>query len=190
VAKARSEEAVIAFKFLGPGRTSLFTGFEWPAEGGAMSTAAGPIEPCRRGFHVCRAAQLPYWIGEALWVVQIGGTIVEGRDAVVASRARLLREVTAWREGRASEMAAACVERAAAIVAAARARPRHAARGFLAEADSFARAGEVAAAAHSAACAVASLAPATNQHRAYRRERAWQARWLSLSLGLEDARRA
>jgi hypothetical protein len=92
-----------AYKFLTAGGEGPLTGFHWPLpEGGAPGAwveTEGPLGACRRGAHVCLASDLPYWIGEELWEVEASGDQVEGVDCLVVRRARLVREVTAWREG-------------------------------------------------------------------------------------------
>ena len=109
------------WKFLGPGATAPFSGVRWPTPSsrgpGGWLESADPPDPSRRGLHLCRDRDLPYWIGEELYVVEAEGPVVEGRSFVVASRARLLRRVDAWSREAAVGFALGCVEATCALVA-------------------------------------------------------------------------
>ena len=35
-----------------------------------MPRIEGELIPCQRGYHLCRVADLPYWIGPSLYVVE------------------------------------------------------------------------------------------------------------------------
>jgi hypothetical protein len=173
------EEAMNArFKFLSPGALGPVSGFRWPVpengRPGAWIETRGPLDPCRSGAHVCRVNDLPYWMAEELWEAETGGDHIEGIDCQVFRRARLVREVTAWREGGALRFAAACAARAAREIASAP-DPSDAARGFSGDAAECARHGFVAAGAFAAAIAVAKLHRSDFETAAFRRERAWQA---------------
>jgi hypothetical protein len=88
---------VIAYKFLRPDGTSVFTSFRWQLpDGGPGPWVDAVVDPCRSGIHACRVGDLPLWAGRALFEVELGGRIVEGAHKVVASRGRLLRRVDAW----------------------------------------------------------------------------------------------
>jgi hypothetical protein len=86
------EAVVIAYKFLREDGTSVFTGFRWAV--GEWVEAA--VAPCYSGVHACRPADLPFWVGRALYEVELAGDIVAEPTKVVASRARLLRRLEAW----------------------------------------------------------------------------------------------
>jgi hypothetical protein len=105
---------VIAYKFLRPDGTSAFTRFRWPLPDGG---APGPwvesaVEPCRSGIHACRAEDLPYWVGGAMYEAELDGEIVEERTKVVAARARLLRPVERWDGALRDEYTRMCADRA------------------------------------------------------------------------------
>lgn len=112
---ARYKYAMRAYKTLSEGR-SQFTGLSWPlpagGQPGAWVQADGPIALCDNGIHACDSHQLPHWIGMELWEVELGGEIVRESDAVIASRARLLRRVEAWDEPTRRRFATWCLERA------------------------------------------------------------------------------
>ena len=84
---------MIAYKFLDQGAISPFAGFRWPA--GEWVDAHG-ADPCRRGIHACRLRDLPFWLREELWEIELDGEIVVRPRKVVAPRARLVRPVREW----------------------------------------------------------------------------------------------
>jgi hypothetical protein len=50
------------------------------------------------GPHACRAVDLPGWIDDELWLIELDGDVEAHEDVVVAQRARLVRRVDAWDE--------------------------------------------------------------------------------------------
>jgi hypothetical protein len=91
------EALVIAYKFLRPDGTGVFTKFPWPLpNGGPGEWVETTIEPCRSGIHACRVDHLPLWAGRALYEVELDGEIREEHLKVVASRGRLRRRIGAW----------------------------------------------------------------------------------------------
>lgn len=110
---------MIAYKFLRPDGSSVFTSFRWPlpdAEPGDWVEA--PIEPCRSGIHACRPRDLPYWAGRVLYEIELDGEIVEEGDKVTAGRGRLVRPIPAWEEQR-DAYTRMCADRAHELVRAA-----------------------------------------------------------------------
>ena len=92
---------MIAYKFLRPDGTGVFTRFAWPLPGdrpGAWVEA--PIQACRSGIHACRVEHLPLWLGRELYEIELAGAIVAERTKVVAERGRLVRRVDAWDDRR------------------------------------------------------------------------------------------
>ena len=88
---------MIAYKFLRADGSSVFTGFRWPLPDGEPGPwIDAPVEPCRSGIHACRIGDLPFWVGRALYEVELEGELLEQPTKVVAARARLLRRVHAW----------------------------------------------------------------------------------------------
>jgi hypothetical protein len=65
--------------------------------------------------HACRISDLAYWIGEALWMVELGGSVgnVDG-TALTADRGRLVLPVPGWEEA-AADLAADCTARLAVL---------------------------------------------------------------------------
>ena len=105
--------AMIAYKFLRRDGTSVFSGFRWPLPGDAPGAwIDAPIEPCRSGIHACRRRDLPYWVGRALYEIELDGEIVEDRSKLIASRARLLRPVSAWDDAQRDAYTRMCADRA------------------------------------------------------------------------------
>ena len=76
----------------------------------------GPPSPSRRGLHLSRVADLPYWLGEELYAVEVDGDVVEGRSVVAASRARLTERVTGWHRDAAVAFGRDCVWAARDVV--------------------------------------------------------------------------
>ena len=88
-----------AYKFLRRDGTGVFTSRAWPlpGPGGPGAWVEAPLDPCRSGIHACRVRDLPLWLGQELYEIELGGDIVEARTKVVASRRRLLRRIVAAR---------------------------------------------------------------------------------------------
>lgn len=104
---------MIAYKFLRPDGTSVFTGFRWPLpDGGEGPWVDARVEPCRSGVHACRPSDLPLWIGRVLYEVELGGDIVEQPTKIVASRGRLIRRVEAWDDELRDAYTRMCADRA------------------------------------------------------------------------------
>lgn len=104
---------MIAYKFLKPDGTSVFTDFGWPLpNGGPGAWVDAHVEPCRSGIHACRPPQLPLWAGQVLYEVELDGEIVEDRTKLVAGRARLVRRIDAWDQGVRDRYTRMCAERA------------------------------------------------------------------------------
>lgn len=101
------------FKFLASAATGPFSGFRWPTppdrdNPGGWVDAQQPLEPCRSGLHLCRAADLPFWLHEELYIVEAAGPVVEQDTFVLAARARLLRRVRPWSPSTAYLFACEC----------------------------------------------------------------------------------
>jgi hypothetical protein len=104
---------VIAYKFLHADGTSLFTGFRWPLpDGGPGDWVDAAVEPCRSGIHACRPSDLPFWVGRALYEIELDGEIVEARTKIVATRGRLTRRVDAWDDDTRDAYTRMCADRA------------------------------------------------------------------------------
>ena len=104
---------MIAYKFLRPDGTSVFTRFTWPLpdDGPGPWVDAG-VDPCRSGIHACRRADLPLWLGRSLYEIELEGEVREEATKVVAPRGRLLRRIDAWDEATREEYTRMCADRA------------------------------------------------------------------------------
>jgi hypothetical protein len=70
------------------------------------------LAPCHYGLHLCREADLLYWLGPTIWEAEYEGECVEDGDKVVVRKARILRKIEFWNERTARLFAADCGERA------------------------------------------------------------------------------
>jgi hypothetical protein len=198
---------MIAYKFLSCGRIAPFTGFQWPAAGSWVEQDRW-VEGA--GVHACRLCDLPYWVGEELWRIELDGSTLERESQIEAARGRLVEPVAGWSLSR---FAFACAFRtrdlalqalrgcdAADVEKALRAASDvaellHAARNaralsgepgemvaYVADAAVRALEGNAGSSSHTAAVAAVAL----HGHRAaFTEERRWQSRWLAAELALE-----
>jgi hypothetical protein len=67
---------------------------------------------CKRGIHACRTHDLPWWLGEELWQIELGGEVTRGQHKLVAPAGRLVSRIDGWTTPRAHEFAEACAGRA------------------------------------------------------------------------------
>jgi hypothetical protein len=201
---------MIAYKFLRAGRIGPFSAFEWPEPG---IWVHAPREPaaCRRGIHACRPCDLPWWLADELWEIELDGRVQADEHKIIAPAGRLRAQIEKWTPECAQEYADACAWRAQerAVSALARAGHRH-------ESHRLATCGtldDVLVAARQLADAIPETrisltiagdgavraltgAPPTSAYIAahaamrvdgaagYAAERAWQSRWLVERLGL------
>ena len=111
---------MIAYKFLRPDGTGVFTGFSWPLpNGGPSAWVEATVEPCRSGIHACRPEHLPLWVGPILYEAELDGEILEERMKVIASRARLTRRIETWDEPMRERYTRLCADRAHELASAA-----------------------------------------------------------------------
>jgi len=168
------ETGVIAYKFLDEGRIGPFTGFHWPV---GEWVEAGDAETCRRGIHACRIRDLPFWMSDELWEVELDGELTEHERKVVAPRGRLLRRREEWtaelRDSFASDLLRRTRLRFGAVAVVG---------GYVDDIQRF-RAQRRTGLAAFAAARAAELAGGA---RAYERERLRQAEWLAAALRLND----
>ncbi len=101
------------WKFFRAGPVSPFTRHPWSMTGEWVETEAAHARPCRFGVHACRPGDLPYWLSEELWAVELRDLIEEGDHKVVATAGRLVGRVAGWTAETARRLAVACVYRIA-----------------------------------------------------------------------------
>lgn len=88
---------MIAYKFLRDDGGGVFSAFRWPLPGdGPGAWVEAQVDPCRSGIHACRAADLPFWAGRALFEMELDGEVLVERRKVVSPRGRLLRRIEEW----------------------------------------------------------------------------------------------
>ena len=104
---------MIAYKFLRPDGSSLFSSYRWQLPDGEPGEwVEAPVEPCRSGFHACRPSDLPFWVARSLYEIELDGDVVAQRTKLVAGRARLLRRVDAWDDTLRDAYTRMCADRA------------------------------------------------------------------------------
>ena len=107
-----------AFKFLTAEGTGVFSGFAWPLPGGAPGEwVESEVDPCRSGIHACRPSDLPYWLADALYEIELDGPLDEQAVKVVAPRGRLIRRVESWDEAMREAYSQMCFARAGELSA-------------------------------------------------------------------------
>ena len=199
---------MIAYKFLRAGRTGPFSSFAWP-EPGIWVRAGTETIPCRRGIHACRTRDLPWWLADELWEIELHGDVRTDEHKILAPAGRLRSRVEGWTAACGQEYADACAWRARDRAVEALTRAGHAAARLaacttldevlvaareLAEVVPDTRisltiAGDGAfraltGAAPTSAYIAAHAAMRLDGSAGYAAERAWQSRWLAQRLGL------
>jgi hypothetical protein len=203
---------MIAYKFLRAERTGPFSGVPWPKPGTWVRVP--DLETCRRGIHACRKADLPWWLSDELWRIELDGPLRVDDHKVVAPAGRLVSRVADWTPACAQEYADACAwrardravggltrlghHRAAATLAACRtlddvlAAARTLAVSLPDSRVSLTIAGDgavraLSGAAPTSAYIAAHAALRVDGAAGYAAERAWQAQWLVERLRLSDS---
>lgn len=177
-----------AYKVLTEGRSD-FTGWRWSLpEGdrpGEWVHADGPLGLCVNGIHAASTEQLPQWLGDEIWEIELGGQVLSEEPGLIASQARLLRRIDAWDEATRRRFAETCLARAREI---AEAYPQG--LGLVEKIEHTVSWAGAAPAGYFTA--MLSGESATGRHAgadydaAFARERSIQAKWLRRKLGLTD----
>lgn len=198
---------MIAFKFLAAGARAPFTRFQWPSPGDWVNA---PADDAEMWIYACRRRDLPYWLDDELWRIELEDPVREARYQIASPRARLLSRVAAWDRGLMRDYAQACALRArdlalphvpgtvrealagatdleAIAVAAASAGPTSRAAEYVADAANNALHVGPATTSYIAAMLASSLGGGL---AAFEAERAWQAGWIAERLALEPDPRA
>lgn len=106
----------LAYKFLATGRVGRFSRFRWPEpageELGEWVHAGARLQVCADAIHACRARDLPLWLDDELWVIELAGETIEADTKIAAASGRLVRRVRGWTGEAASDLAFACALRA------------------------------------------------------------------------------
>lgn len=98
------------WKFFRPGAVGVFSGHRWSAEPGAW-TEATAVGGRHLPVHACELRDLPYWLAEELWQVELDGEVARIGDGVCAPKGRLVRRITSWDSAVADEFGLACFDR-------------------------------------------------------------------------------
>jgi hypothetical protein len=101
---------MIAYKFLRSGQTGAFSGFKWP-EPGVWVHTDGDIASCRQGIHACRISDLPWWLADELWEIELDGQVQLDEHKIFAPAGRLRSQIEGWTRACALDYAAACAWR-------------------------------------------------------------------------------
>jgi hypothetical protein len=201
---------MIAYKFLRSGRVGPFSAFRWPDPGVWVRAPRDPLA-CNRGIHACRPTDLPWWLADELWEIELDGQVQPDQHKIVAPAGRLRSQIEAWTPACAQEYADACAWRAQerAVQALTRAGYRHEAHQLATCPtldDVLVATRELAGEIHETRISLTMAgdgafraltgAPPTSAYIAahaamrldgatgYAAERAWQSRWLIKRLGL------
>jgi hypothetical protein len=204
---------MLAYKFLRSGRVGPFSHFRWP-EPGVWVKADERVETCRSGIHACRLQDLPWWLADELWEIELGDPARVDGHKLVATAGRLRSRVEHWTPAAAQEYAEACAWRARGSAVQALRLAAHAPAGeelaacqalddLLAAARRLAEdlpdtrisltiAGDgavraISGATPTAAYIAAHAAMRVRGRAGYAAERAWQSQWLVRRLGLQPA---
>jgi hypothetical protein len=179
---------VIAWKFTRSGAVGPFSGVAWPAAGEWLHAEDEAVIPCRSAVHACTLEDLPMWLDDELWRVELRGPVLRSHGKLAAVGGRLLARVHDWDAGTAAEYADACVERAAAGASSFTGDAVTTAAGLVGDGEACARrarrdpavAPTMAAGAALCAARVAGLEDSSR----IAEERVWQAAWLARRLGI------
>lgn len=166
-----------ALKCLQAGGIAPFSRLAWPLPSERHPGAWVEAEPhvCASGIHACLDRDLPYWLADELWTIELED-VHRAERKLVARRGRLLARVTAWNEEAMRDFALDCAARAEAIAG-----RDPALAGYVGDARSAARAGK----APATGFIVARLAELVNGAGAYEDERVAQSDWIADRLRLD-----
>lgn len=178
-----------AYKVLIEGRSG-FMGRQWPlpeaGRPGDWVVASGPLGLCTNGIHASTTDQLPQWLGDEIWELELDGEVLRTEPALVARRARLIRQLDAWDAPARVAFCQDCAGRAREVVA------RYPAGSELltGKIEPFTERGMAAAVGYWTALLTGESATGrrsgADYDRTFARERAAQAGWLRSELGLGD----
>jgi hypothetical protein len=145
-----------------------------------MPEVEGELEPCVNGYHVVTLEQLPDWLGERIFEVEVGKEILPDDDKSVVRTCRLTRECTGWNERTARLFACDCAEHVLSLYEAKYPdddRPRKAIEVARRYAEGTATREALAAARAAAWAAAGSVWDAAVEELAVARAAAWDAAW-------------
>lgn len=166
-----------ALKALRSGAVGPFSDFRWPTPGdGPGAWVDADPSPCATGIHACLPEQLPLWLQDELWEIELDGAVTPLARKLVAERGRLVRRVDSWDARALAAYGAACCARLDALAV-----EHPEVRGHAADGHEILAHDEPLFVAFAAARAAEIVAGPDG----YDAERAWQARWLADRLALD-----
>jgi hypothetical protein len=169
---------VRAYKCLRPGRVGPFSGYSWPL--GEWVEGEGAML-CTQGVHACRTTDLPFWLTQELWEIELDGQVRQERRKLVADRGRLVQRVEGWNGASAVSFAEDCTARAKQRAEGATGEHAELLRELVGDAAANAVKGEAALVGYIAA----RSAEVDGGVDGYMEERLAQARWLAAELRLD-----
>ena len=92
---ATEAAAMIAFKFLRAGRMGPFSGFQWP-DAGVWVRPTRTLSRAGAGFTPAASEDLPWWLDDQLWEIELDGEVQWRRHKLLATAGRLVSRVDAW----------------------------------------------------------------------------------------------
>lgn len=167
---------------LSEGAVAFLCGWSWPrpSNGKPGPWVRAEVDAPREAIRGVPLEQLPWWLDDELWELELEGPTTHAGRAVTGNRARLVRRVEAWTPEVAGELVTACEQRL-----------REAALDeYASDVLLYARdAGRPAAAAGVAAYIAAHALAGGDQSAAtydaeFARQRVWQVEWLKRRLQL------
>lgn len=178
-----------AYKVLVGGRSG-FIGWRWPLPDGDRPgewvVAQGPLGLCVNGIHASTVDQLPQWLGDEIWELELDGEVLHTEPALVARRARLIGQVGEWNEPARLAFCRDCAARARQLAAS----YPSGAELFTGKIEPFTERGMAAAVGYWTALLTGESETGrrsgTDYDDAFARERAAQAAWLRRELNLSD----
>ena len=165
---------LIAYKFLRPGRVGRFSRFRWES---GVWVEAEATERCEAGIHACRVQDLPLWLDDELWEIELDGEVVEGDRKLAATRGRLTTRIERWTPELSHEFGRFCLQRTRERVGF-----LPVLSGFVSDLERFVAQDRIAIAGFAAARA----AELRDGPSAYAEERKAQASWLASRLDLVE----
>jgi hypothetical protein len=102
---------MLAYKFLRSGRVGPFSRFSWPEPAIWVQAGQNP-DTCRSGIHACRTQDLPWWLADELWEIELQDPVRVDGHKLVATAGRLRSRVEDWTPAAAHAYAEACAWRA------------------------------------------------------------------------------
>ena len=104
---------MFAYRFLARGGLGAVNQFMWPLpEGSTPGAWVGPrADSTTLGVYAQRLSDLPYWVHDELYRVELRGSVQTLSLGVLASEMRLVERVSSWNESLRRDFGESCIER-------------------------------------------------------------------------------